>query len=1066
MPAYFAFVLALAIVLSAYAEPSIRLYNPTEFTGPALVEIPTGRIASPGMIDWSNHHLEVKGEVLPQALREGRAHWKSTLAAPLATPRAEDLLVFWCAVPPGEWVEVAIVSGALNSSAAMEIADGKIAVRYPGVEANIDASTGLLTGLSVGGESMLDAPMTITASTLAPDPFQYTGNIGPGYIPFQVAVKSADPVSITAHLASQSSTPAMTELNFVLQAASGPDLALTYRIHNGGLVEIVADERPWTGPSPWMNHAVQFTLPLKGDAQSLPLLENRHPFYGFKDFPGTLPQIAQRIAGETVDVVVLGDEIVNGRHWQRRIQGVSRDGENALDALVEIMDEGLVVVPMPLESAVPVWIVDAPDKANAVAARLSKALGAPTQAELDAAQQPDVHRITLDMDPSHGLGGVEGDGYAITIASDGGIRISAHTLLGLNKAVSDVIAHLGDDKRIPLIARNPVVEVRGGGFGGGAFEVDFSYGDDAEWERVFDGLLDSGMNTFWCLGMWGNWKMPVSYKYMPELHSDDPEAYDESSGVLFRELDQHREHGLKLMRYLQERGGRVYVWLPIGCVPTTFVKQYPEALKPGTVEEFWGRPKGTPCFTHPKYAEYLDAFLKELVETYPLDGVVLVRDDNGGICDCERCTAFTAASTTKVAVWEQYLQIHGRLRGLGFNGAVGVYPYFDGYTPALDAQMPEDLFIAGHGASTAALTRDQSRIGHMPDTWLDNLYTNFKLPPSPRMRRLLGDRGSFYIGGAYQTTELPWEAMGYFGWEPTATANSFRYQWGARNFGKEAAVAFVRMNDVYEDLWEINARYLIPNVWIALDAESRSRVAEDIRALLRDYDARLGGMRTAVSPGYEEWLNLSALFTPFLEYQLRRLELFTEMIAIAKQHGPAIDSGTLPEEVRAAMLAKYAEMKDYATKYATVQGKLPGNMMEATRSLTMPYNEWMTGFEGWLDPHLGRPQFAAKVVADPIKTYAGEAFTINVEIQNTGVIPWDRCDLTLSENATALGWKIDAVTDEQPIAPGDRVTRTITGTVPSEAISATVSVFSPTRNRTKMAEVPLQAVLVGTDAPK
>jgi hypothetical protein len=1057
MPAYIAFVLALAIAFSAHAEPAIRLYNPTEFTGPALVEIPTGRIASPSLIDWSNHHLELDGIVVPHALCEGRAHWKSTLTTPIATPRAEDILVFWCAVPRGEWVEIEVVAGTPESAAALERADGKITIRYPGVEAVIDESTGLMISLAIGGESLLDAPMSAVASTLAPDPFQYTGSIGPGYIPFQVAVKAADHVPVTARLASQSSTRAMTELNFILQPNGGPELALTYRIHSGGLVEIVADERPWTGTSPWMNHAAQFALPIKGEAQSLPLLENRHPFYGFKDFPGTIPQIAQRYAGETVDVAVLGDEIVNGRHWLRRIQAVPRDGENSMDELVEMMDEGLVVVPVPVTPAVSPWVVEGPAEAQAITGRLAKALDRSGHVTGQPAKWAQTFVVRLELLPAGADSPIEGDGYAIS-GTSGDVQISARTLLGLNMAVSDIIAQMSDDKRIPLVARNPVVEVRGGGFGGGPFEVDFPYGDDAEWERVFDGLLDSGMNTFWCLGMWGNWKMPVSYKYMPELHSDDPEAYDESSGVLFTELDQHREHGLKLMRYLQERGGRVYVWLPIGCVPTTFVQKFPEALKPGTVEEFWGRPKGTPCFTHQKYAEYLDAFLKELVETYPLDGVVLVRDDNGGVCDCERCTAFTAASKTKVAVWEQYLTIYERLRGLGFKGAVGVYPYFDGYTPALDAQMPEDLFIAGHGASTAALTRDQSRIGHMPDTWLDNLYTNFKLPSSPRMRRLLGDRGSFYIGGAYQTTELPWEAMGYFGWEPTATPNTFRYQWGARTFGKDNAVAFTRMNDTYEDLWEINARYLIPNAWIATDTASRARIAEETRALLRDYDVRLGELRQAVSPGHEEWLNLSALFTPFLEYQLRRLEIFMEMIEIAKQHGPGIDSGSLPEEARSALLAKYAEMKDYATKYAVVQGTLPGNMMEATRSLTMPYNEWMTGFEGWLDPQLDRGQFAAKINANPTEIVAGQPFTIAVEVQNTGIIPWDRCDLALSEDATALGWKIYAVTDEQPIAPGDRMTRTITGMAPSEPIEATVSVFSPTRNRTKMAEIPLLLV--------
>ena len=46
----------------------------------------------------------------------------------------------------------------------------------------------------------------------------------------------------------------------------------------------------------------------------------------------------------------------------------------------------------------------------------------------------------------------------------------------------------------------------------------------------------SGMNKIACLGMWGNWKMPVGYKYMPELRSDAPEAYDESSGAKFTSL--------------------------------------------------------------------------------------------------------------------------------------------------------------------------------------------------------------------------------------------------------------------------------------------------------------------------------------------------------------------------------------------------------------------------------------------------------------------------------------------------------------------------------------------------
>lgn len=1057
-------ILTIASLAVADGPPptsaSIRFYNPTGFTAPALVEIPTGRLASPGLIDWSTHHLELNGEVIPSTIREGRAHWKSTLTAPVAAPRAEDLLVFWCAVPPGEWREVQVVAGAPDSTSAIEQGNGVIVVRYPGLEVSIDAASGMLNGLSLGGESLLEAPMSVAASALASDPFQYTGSIGPGYVPFQVSVKTADAAAVTARLASQSSTPAMTELNFVLQCG-GPEVALSYRIHRGGLVEIVADERPWTGPSPWMDRTVAFNLKLDGERQSLPLLENRQAFYGFKDFPGTIPQMAQRFEGAAVNVAVLGEEIVNGRHWLRRIQTVPRDGGDTPEALVEMMDEGLVVEPVPLAYeglGTPFEIFDTA-QTKPMRDKLVYALGN-IGIQPETTQDPErAYSIRFELVDDAKNGGIEGDGYEVRELSGHRVLVSAKSLLGLNQAATDIAKSLLQNKRLPLIARNPVVEVRGGGFGGGPFEVDFPYGDDAEWAHVFDSLLDSGMNTFWCLGMWGNWKLPVSYAAMPELRSDDPEAYDESSGVLFRELDQHREHGLKLMHYLQERGGRVYVWLPIGCVPTTFVQKYPEALKPGTVEEFWGRPKGTPCFTHPKYREYLDVYLKELVETYPLDGVVLVRDDNGGVCDCERCKAFTAASKTKNAVWEQYLLIYERLRSLGFKGAVGVYPYFDGYTPALDAQMPVDLFIAGHGASTAALTRDQSRIGHMPDTWLDNLYTNFKLPSSPRMRRLLGDRGSFYIGGAYQTTELPWESMGYFGWEPTATPNSFRYQWGARTFGKENALSFVQMNDVYEDLWEINDRYFIPNAWIGLDAAKRVRIADETRTLLRDYDARLGELRRSVSPDHTAWLDMAAVFTPFLEYQLRRLELFMDMIEIAKANGAAIDSGTLPVEARAALLAKYAEMKSMATIYAAAQNKIPGNMMEATRSLTMPYNEWMTGFEGWLDPQLERPQFAAKIAMSPIEVVAGEPYTITVEIQNTGIIPWDKTDVLISDNPMELGWMIESM-EEVTIAPGDRTTLTIKGNplAPGSEIDVSISIISPTRNRAKLAEVPVHIV--------
>ena len=70
----------------------------------------------------------------------------------------------------------------------------------------------------------------------------------------------------------------------------------------------------------------------------------------------------------------------------------------------------------------------------------------------------------------------------------------------------------------------------------------------------------------------------------------------------------------------------------------------------------------TPCPSHPLYYRYLEAFLKELLETYSIDGIVMIRDDNGSLCTCERCKVLVERSSTKSAAWEQYLTLYHWLR--------------------------------------------------------------------------------------------------------------------------------------------------------------------------------------------------------------------------------------------------------------------------------------------------------------------------------------------------------------------------------------------------------------------
>jgi len=87
--------------MAADATPlaMIRLYNPTSWDGPAIVEASIGRIASPEALQWDRVRLVIDGQDVPFAFREGSPHWKADLVAPLATLRSEDLLVFPCRVP-------------------------------------------------------------------------------------------------------------------------------------------------------------------------------------------------------------------------------------------------------------------------------------------------------------------------------------------------------------------------------------------------------------------------------------------------------------------------------------------------------------------------------------------------------------------------------------------------------------------------------------------------------------------------------------------------------------------------------------------------------------------------------------------------------------------------------------------------------------------------------------------------------------------------------------------------------------------------------------------------------
>jgi len=1023
---------------------SIRLYNPTHWTHPTIVEVPAGRLAAPGQINWREVRLLHKGWDLPFSLREGRAHWRANLT-PVSDPRAEDLIVFTVTVPHGTWSQVDLVGGPRKETSALTQRGNQLIISYPDVKVVINQATAMLHEIEALGVGLLDAPMTmnffhvqggvIESSELSPLSYSHP----------KVMLEKAQPAgSPRAKLVSCFSDAAFSELNFVLNPGRGPAMALTYRVHPGGLVEIWSDERPWESISPWLNYGVKYTLGVKGEIRRLPRLETPYPFYGFKDYDSVVKNIGILHREKRVALLEVGEESINGRRWNRRLYTVRQDQLAQLHDLLELIDEGLVIEVAPkslcLDSR-PLRILY-PHGCKAIATVLEQALKK-ARFHVESASGLQEHQkraIILKILKRPAEVGLEGDGFAIQPLQDGsGASIVSGTRFGLMMGtlkLADHVRKIKDTLSLPLVASNPAVGLRAAGFGGGPIEVDFPYGNDGEWTKVFDDLIASGINTMTCLGMWSNWKMPVTFKYMPELKSASPGAYDPVSGAKFSEFISCREHGLKLLNYLHERGVKVWLWVPVGAIPTTFAEKFPDAVLPGN-------PK-VPLVMHPKYRQYLHAFFKEILETYPLDGFVLIRDDNGGIDTSEEFENFVAASRTKDPMWEQHLIICDLLQATGFRGDLAVYPYHDFYKPRLEPFLPKDLFIVGHGSGFGTLTRNYKFLGPMGHTWLDNLYAGFRLPPASRMKRLISDRGSYWIGGAFRGTELPWESIGYFTWEPNVTVNTLRYYWGIRTFGEKSALCFLQFSSAYEQLWNLMNVSLLPYSWLRMSPQSKNRVEQECNERLELYRKRLAELHsTAGKEANADWFAQVNLYGTFFEYCRRRLQLFGDLYSTVLLYKGAMGaSKPLPGDVRRRVISIYREMLEAADPYAEQIRTVPGAMMRATESSTRPYKESaVSGYGPPLDKMLELQEFAGKLTVSYQDIRAGRPFMLTVELFNTGICPWvpnESHKLELASTAQLLRLPLSWDLSGDWVLPGDRRVVKLSGTAPAEPGAAEI----------------------------
>lgn len=1021
---------------------SLNLYNMTDWGGPTVLEVPIGRIASPGLIDWNNVRLRCEGNDIPFTIRDGKPHWEASLSVPAGQLDPGNLLVFSCAVPKEVWKRVDIIPGAPTSASAMVRSNGVVRINYPNLQVEILEASGILRSIIAYGDEILSGPLQLSFSTIAG--IQRSGNWGPfGGAP-QITLVGKQGIAVSqVRLVSAASNQAMTEANFEITTADGVKTGLTYRVHAAGKVEILSDERPWTGTSPWVNHCMDCSLAFDGQHQDWNAAANRLPAYSFKDYVGVVTYTRALHKTAHAATAEFGQQTVNGRKWERQLWIVPQSASDDVDSLMQMVDEGVIVDVSP-KSACLVGksvCVSAPTEASVPADELvSDLVKAGIIAARSGGGDPGGVTISLEISASIARGGFR------IVQDSAGIRVVGADLFGLVQAARTVREHLRKSGLFPLVSVVPQIALRGAGFGGGPQEVDFPYGDDAEWENAFEGMISSGVNEMYSLGMWGNWKLPVTYKYMPELRTpDDP--FDPVTGNHLSEVASYAERGARLLDYLNKRGVQVWQWLPTGCVISSFADKHPEGMSPGS--------RTVPCLTSTAYRQYLDAYIKELLETYTIGGVVLIRDDNGGICTCQRCNDYVNASRTKSGMWELYLLLYDTLKSNGFAGKISVYPYFDYYDTDLDSLLPEDMYVVGHGSGPAVLARNYRRTGLMPDTWLDNPYLGFRMPSAPRMKLYMSDHGTGWIGGAYKGTELQWEAIGHFGVEPTSSVSTFYYRSGIRRLGADSALDYAKVSVQHERMMDIYQYPMYPADWLRLSADDQNSYYSKGTVALEAYRSALAQLRSQPEVSDQVgWLAHMDLFDKYFDYELHRLGAFCQMAQIVSGRSKLESLVGLPPVIRNQMVDLNSQIYQGAAQYDAAAASVPSNMISVLRSAgqTTPYREGVTGWWDSLLNDLAKAPMFSGTMGLEVRRTGAESFTLVLSLRNLGICPWVanahyRIEIGGDVSGTGLPTRWDYAGD--PMVYGDERELTFVGRIPpgKASISLAVELCAPSSGR-------------------
>ena len=171
--------------------------------------------------------LEAFEQPIPFDVREGGAHRRARFTAVNERPRAEDLLVFSCIVPPEEWVRVQVFEGACAASEHGEHLrreNGRCMIAYPGMTAVVEEESGRLLEFDRDGELLLTGPMAIDALKLTDEnPYTFSGEFAAGYADRadpnspRITPGASEAAAGRAALKFAHSSDAMTELGFLIE---------------------------------------------------------------------------------------------------------------------------------------------------------------------------------------------------------------------------------------------------------------------------------------------------------------------------------------------------------------------------------------------------------------------------------------------------------------------------------------------------------------------------------------------------------------------------------------------------------------------------------------------------------------------------------------------------------------------------------------------------------------------------------------------------------------------------------------------------------------------------------